>query len=99
MVLCPKGHMKRPLFMLSVSLAVLMTGFFAIVVYILVKGVTMRTLLGDSEAAAENPLAAHAQRGWRFCAEYRLGPMGGWWRYVVPFTLSERSVYRDTTVS
>lgn len=85
--------------MLSVSLAVLMSGFMAVIIYILVNGMTMRTLLGDSDAALDNPLGAHAQRGWRFCAEFRLGPAHEWWRYFVPLTLGERSKYRDTSVS
>eukprot|EP00038_Savillea_parva_P000565 m.96954 g.96954 ORF g.96954 m.96954 type:complete len:166 (+) comp10192_c0_seq1:704-1201(+) len=96
-VLCPDGHMKRPLFHLSVGLAMLMTGFFVVVVVVLVRGQTLRTILTDPDN--DNPLAAHTQRGFLFCAEYRLGPMREWWRYLVPFTLGERSRYGDTTVS
>ena len=47
---------------------------------------------------SENPLAQTGKRGALFCAEHRLGPVGEWWRYVVPFALGERSLYRDTSV-
>lgn len=93
--LCPSGHKKEMLFLLSACFAALVWGFFMFVLFLLVRGQTVRAFL-DSEVV--DPFSEYRQRGWLFCAQYRLGPTKEWWRYLIPFTLNKRSAYAGTGV-
>lgn len=79
---------KRSLLYASVAMCVVVTGFFSFVVYLLLTGRTARSFV-DNEVL--DPLRSLRGHGWLHNAQFRLGPVSTWWRFLVPFTLGARS--------